>query len=383
MSLLNTNLPTKATRSSFNLKNLRPKIDFSERIPPLSDYPNGFTVEELSPDGTETLLLFSLLGNMMPHRPFIIGGGQRIQKDYYPGNNEPVMQVLGATEHDVTIMGDLKDTKFPRNQYGLSERVMDLIQGVRVRANLCRFTLGGWRRYGFIQMAEFEQNRITRIKYRITLSIIGLSPPTNIKFAETTKRVPFGQAQKLADDLRQVQQDLQNVNNLGLPDRSIADIFNEATNQLASQVNAITDYIDAAFAFADNIRRSINRAISLVKRVQRQVRRYQRTLRNIGSGGFIVPIPVRVQLDLHRQLTSSITNSARIQSTLDSLRNQFVELQGDSPESRHLVVSGDTLPKISVRYYGTPDNWREIAGFNNLPVGQVPVPGTRLDIPKL
>lgn len=48
----------------------------------------------------------------------------------------------------------------------------------------------------------------------------------------------------------------------------------------------------------------------------------------------------------------------------------------------HVVVSGDSLVKISTRYYGTPNRWRDIATANRLPNPDRIFPGQRLTVPR-
>lgn len=53
-----------------------------------------------------------------------------------------------------------------------------------------------------------------------------------------------------------------------------------------------------------------------------------------------------------------------------------------APAARvHTVVRGDTLGKISVRYYGTSARWKDIATANRLRNANLIYPGQRLSIP--
>src|SRR4051812_9929162 len=76
------------------------------------DFKGGFTFVEIVDGVEQTREAVKLIGNQMPVVPFEFGGSQRITKDYYPGNSEPAVQVLGPKESDVTIHGKLKDKKY-------------------------------------------------------------------------------------------------------------------------------------------------------------------------------------------------------------------------------------------------------------------------------
>ena len=74
------------------------------------DFVEGFKIKEII-NGKEDGELITLSGNRLPFQPFVFGGGQRVKKDYYSGHSEPVLQVLGAEEDDLTISGRLYDKK--------------------------------------------------------------------------------------------------------------------------------------------------------------------------------------------------------------------------------------------------------------------------------
>ena len=76
-----------------------------------------------------------------------------------------------------------------------------------------------------------------------------------------------------------------------------------------------------------------------------------------------------------------ISGSSELSSFLERLRQQIDNLAGNTPIGRHLVVDGDNLQKISVKFYGTPDNWKKIFDYNKLTTTELST-GTLLEIPQ-
>mgnify|MGYP000567788599 CR=1 FL=1 len=149
------------------------------------DFRGGFDVIEIIDNVEKTIADgygFQLLGSFMPQVPFTFGGSQEIKKDYYPGNSDPVVQVLGPRETDVTIKGRLYAKRFKSVDF--REICMEFqrqIDSVRVRGNLLRLVLGDWQRYGYLEEASFDLKRITDIEYTIKFSIVGFTLPKNCK----------------------------------------------------------------------------------------------------------------------------------------------------------------------------------------------------------
>ncbi|MEO0376644.1 MAG: hypothetical protein AAF329_18895 [Cyanobacteria bacterium P01_A01_bin.17] len=54
---------------------------------------------------------------------------------------------------------------------------------------------------------------------------------------------------------------------------------------------------------------------------------------------------------------------------------------GDASVNQHTCAAFETLPIISTRYYGSPDNWPAIAEFNDLDYPYTVIPGQILKIP--
>ena len=352
---------------------------------PAQDFEEGFQIQPLNEDAQVIVgAEIKLLGNLMPHTPFSFSGAQRIIKEYYPGNDEPVMQILGAMEDNIKIKGDLKDINYGAESLttqnrGLSYRVMELIDDLRKRGTLCKFVLGPWQRYGYIENSVFDLERITRLKYELTLNIIGENAPTQDKIIQVDERPDIADAAKILDQVEGFVAQNRPFDNL--PNRTIAQFINEQVSFVQSRVNLVTDFVDEVFTSVDNIRQSVNRALGLIGGLQRQIRRYQRELGNID---FFTPGgPVASGYFYLQTANSSIASSVRLSGLLESLRARISSRLAAVPLATYRVVEGDTLQKISARFYGTPDNWRMIQEENDIAAGAVLEANTVLDIPRV
>lgn len=360
------------------------KNPFEQSVAPPAygdDFPEGFIIEELDFSANNRVLnRVRLAGNMMPKRGFFkFGGKQRIKKDYYAGHSEPVAQVLGPQENDMTIKGDFKDKFYKDPKFReVALEVQKLVDALRIRGNLCRFVLGEWQRYGFIEETDFNLERTTQIGYEISLSIIGFNAPSNAKFLERPREIPFAINKQLIQDAATFQQ-----NNSNIPtsiDQSLADVINGLTNDVAQAINTVTGFVDGILTTVQDTRRAIDRVLGLIKNTQNTLRRFRR---QIGSLNPFEGTDVTGRYDRASFYSSMISRSAALSSLLAQYRRQFRDLaQNNTPLAVYRTVTGDTLQKISVRFYGTADNWTEIREYNKLSTTILDT-GTLLNIPRL
>ena len=347
------------------------------------DYPEGFIIREydtldLNNNPENFINEIKLVGNQMPLVPFTFGGSQRIEKSYYTGYEEPVTQVLGPQEKDVTITGHLKDIHAPDT--GLSQLMRDAIDLIRRRGGLCHFVMGDWQRWGYIQETMWEVNRKTRMKYTITLSIIGENRPQNAKFIRPARNVPTDISLQLELAL-QDQRDYLASRPDSVP-TSLLDEFNSFIGEIASVIAELTSYIDAVFTTQENIRRSIARVTGLIGTVKFRIKQLQSFARRIQ--GFAEDPSISLPSRFNNSIFYSgvISNSASLNSEMQRYDEQFRELAADLPQARYLTKQGDSWQKISVKFYGTAENWKKIPEYNDLEIS-APVPeGQLIEIPK-
>ena len=350
---------------------------------PTPDYQEGFIIQQFGGRDTETepLLELALAGSFMPLSPFDFSGGQRIQKDYYPGDEEPVIQVLGPVEHEVTIRGRLWVRNFPRElaqgelATKLPTAVRNRIEEMRYSGGLCRIKLGTWVRYAYIEETRFSLTKENIQEYTITFSIVGLRPPQIAKFADRDRTFPTEQNQALVALGEQFNTQLRTAQ-FSL---TIADGINQIVSEVATQINVVTGYIDSIADQVIDTKRAINRAIGLVERTKNTVQEFRNIIQNFDPETF--GEPANAQLKDMQEISRAITSSSNLMAILSAIRVSMEQLLDQIPQAQHLVRFGDTPHSLSVQYFDTVDRWRDIVEFNDLEPGSPLALGTLIEIP--
>lgn len=347
---------------------------------PGHDYPAGFVIEEYDYNDfepTAPIFKLALLGNLMPFAPFVWSGGQRVEKTYYPGQDEPVVQILGNQEDNIVLRGNLKSIHYGRNaDREISYNAATVLDKIRQRGNLLRFTLGDWKRWGFIEASRFELTVKSRLMYELSLLIIGETPPQNVKFVRRPRRVPDDTAIRLADVLANFQSDFQEIN---IPDQTIFERLNDAISTVAGGISQLLNYVDAVFGVVDNIQQSITRAIAVVDRTTNRVQQMRRTLDNFDASRLDVPLSQQYLLTAQTQgLYSHVQDMLAF---LILMRTLFTDLRDEQTSTTYITIQGDTLQRVAIRFFNDASAWKRIADFNNLPPGAALEVGTSLEIP--
>jgi LysM repeat protein len=344
-----------------------------------ADFPEGFLIEELKGAKAEV----RLVGNMMPMIPFTFGGEQRTKKDYYAGHSEPTVQVLGPQESDVTIKGVLKDRIYDNEAYyGVSTEIQQAIDAIRIRGNLCRFVLGEWERYGYIQKTNFKMNKLSYVEYEVTFLISGFNAPRNARFLQKQKLIPFEINQALIAAATQLNQDYSQI-----PDsvpQGIGDLINGFVSDIATEINKVTNLVDSVINTVGDIQKSIARINGLIKNIQNKVNSYKRFLSGVDP--FDTNTAVQGGLTGRYETASfyarAIAGLGGLAALMNRYREQFNAIASNTPLGRHIVRTGDNLQKISSKFYGTADNWQEIKDYNNLTSTELVI-GAILEIPRV
>ena len=366
-------------------------------LPGKDDFENGFVIEEFSkyPYNTENLRsIIALTGNTMPLVPFQWGGRQRINKTYYPGNHEPSTHIMGSVEDNVTINGQFKAIKFAdaEDNKRIPEYLALYMDSIRYSGRLCKFTLGKWVRWGYIESTSFSMTRLTRIDYSITINVVSiLNPPTNGKILGEAPDPPF----ELLDDLGLRVTELQNAaaeRYDRLPELNFFQRMNSLIGDVASTITELTSYADNVFSTIDNIRQSVDRMSQLIERTNRKLRVIKKTIfmeSFTDSGGIIT------RYDFANYRSSLLSRTLDITELLNRIASRFRRLISNIPITKHVIKSTDSFQSLSVKYYGTVDKWKTIAEFNGIPLNRdfeedVQLPetptgklvGTIIDIPR-
>lgn len=328
-----------------------------------------------------------LKGDSLPHQPFVYGGQQKLVKDYYPGNSEPTIQVLGPRENNVTINGRLKakqlkyadkDQREKYREYPLE--MQQLIEYIRLNGFLCEIKLGEWTRWGFIEEASFDFKTKADIQYRISFSIIGFNKPKDWIQVKSTAEVPFAINRKLISQVTA----LQGFRPPATIKRGFADQINDAISEIAEAVNLVTGFVDGVLTEVDSLKGSVERAKGLVKNARNKCTSYQRKIgltnpegdyaKNVGFG-----VAGAYQNAQFVQKTNASVFS--IVALLAALTAQIAKITATVPLARHRIKASDTLQVLAMKYYNDASKWTVIYDHNKLQSTTLTV-GQILEIPR-
>jgi LysM repeat protein len=355
------------------------------------DFPNGFVITEYVNGVPLESTQIQLVGNLMPMQPFQWTGEQRLVTDYYPGNPEAVVQVLGGKEGNLVIHGRLKDKHYQdKTYYGVSYQLAMLLDEMRKRGNLLRFGMHGisasWIRYGFLEKTDFKMNKLSYIDYELTFFIISDKQPKNNFFAVDEKAAPSSLNQNLINAATTFNTTYSSVPT-SMP-QSIAGVINDAVSAIATQVGYVTNFIDTIVTTEQDIQASANRALGLIKNARTYISQLRRTFGALPSAYSSLSSSGSPK----KQFTDSQANIAflnEIIAAVHSIGRQLAQMQSSfeksfttTPTTRYRIIDGDTLQRIAIKFYGAPDNWEKIYDHNKLQ-STVLVIGTVLEIPKL
>jgi hypothetical protein len=342
------------------------------------DFRDGLLIQEILSSGDEGQKVV-LIGNMMPHIPLKFGGSQRIKKEFYSGYSEPTMQVFGPEEDDITINGELKDKRYKdKSLKGVATEMQQLLDEIRIRGNVVRFKLGEMERYGILHKTSFEMDRLTKVKYSITFSIIGFTAPKNAIFLETTREFPFGTNKDLIAKATEFQTTYSNIPK-SVP-LSIGDQLRRLISDVATVMASITDFVDSIVRTVEDIRKSIERAKGMIKFAQNKLRSYKRMVGSFQPFNSNQTLTGRYEsAKFYSGMGSALSFLSQL---LNKLRKQLGSISNTLPLGRHFTKDGDNLQKISVKFYGTADHWKKIYDYNNLASTQLEI-GRLLEIPRL
>ncbi len=370
------------------------------------DFTDGFLIEEYQAGKKFGQII--LKGPFMPHQPFSFGGEQRLVTEYYPGNSEPSVQVMGPQEKDITIKGELKLKKFKR-QYktirasgvngpntleqveaavrDIAREYQELIDAMRIRGNLVHLVLGEWHRWGFIKSVHFEFGILAEIKYEIDFMIVGFNPPLNTKLAQSPDTSLIAPNTALTDAALGAINDMQQFPT-SMP-QTIADLLNGEISKVAAAIGLVTGFVNEALKDAENLTASANRAIGLIKNARsvisvsaRRINAISTTVASMGSSVASEWAKTTGTIKNVQHLHKMRESYAGFAALLATMAARYKGLSATVPEFRYSVRNGDTLQKIAIKFYNNADLWETIYKHNKLTSTDLAV-GSILQIPKV
>ena len=320
-----------------------------------------------------------LVGNQLPHKELAYGGKQRIHKDYYAGYSEPVAQVLGSQESDTVIKGTFKDRNIKENiskYHGASTELAQLIDSIRLRGNLCRFVLGEWERYGFIEETKFRLEKLSKVHYELSLSIIGFNPPKNAKFLGKAKEIPF----KINEDLIAMAQEMEYMDKTPDIPLDVFELFNQGLNLVSGALKMLTDFVDGLVNFVQDIQKAVERVKGLIKHALGKLREYRNFLESFDP--FDTANSLQGKYAGSKNMAKSIQSTTNVTSLLVDFRTAFLAFVPTLPLARHYVRKGDTFQSLSVQYYNDAEQWEQIKSHNKIKTLDLTL-GAVIEIPRI
>lgn len=369
-----------------------------------NDFEEGFIMLEYKDGKAMPADKVVLKGPFMPQQPFTFGGEQRLRKQWYPGNSEASVQVLGPQESEITLKGELKLKRFKNrsayvrsddgeqvpvdgNMRQVAQEYQELIDAMRLRGNVVYFQMGEWHRWGVIESVKFDLHTLAHIKYEITLFIIGFNQPKNCKILDQPYDDPTRPNKDLTNAALAAIDDMQDMP-AEMP-QTLSDLINGEISDLAGKISAVTSFVDEALTDIENIQNSVNRAIGLIKNARSFISKSARRINAISTSVSNLGSSVLNEFDKTVATVKNVThinkvrtNYASLAALLAALQARFEGMRKTVPMVRHLVKAGDTLQKISIKYYNTADHWEKIYDHNKL-TSTVLTVGSVLEIPKV
>lgn len=355
------------------------------------DFPNGLILTEIVNGSERTADQVQLVGRFLPHIPFEFGGSQALAKEYYPGNSEPTVQVLGSREDNITLKGVFKTNKFKPGASGddsLREAAIEyqeLVDAMRLRGNLVRLTLGDFKRYGFLERVRFRLNTKQFIEYEIEFFVVGFNPPTLDKTTRgdgsviaPNKEVTNAAATALANAKNFPEE---------MP-QSLVDRLNSLVNDVAEKINLVTNFVSGISSDVNAVVSSANRAIGLIKNARSFISKTKRDVGAISNSISTLGSSFTNEADKTAATLQNVSHLHTIQRDYSSLavllaglQARFQALSQTIPMVRHLVKNGDTLQNLAQKYYQNSELWKSIYDHNKL-TSTTLVVGSVLEIPK-
>ena len=383
MGLLET-----AGGAAAGLGNLLPNNPFAagpdlESVFRASDFDKGFQIKELGAGGQS----FDLKGHLMPEVPFIFGGELRHIKEFYSGNPEPVIHILGSSEDDLVVSGRLWDKKFnssnfgglsARDERGVASQIEQELTAFRRRGKLLEIKLGEYKMYCFMVKANFEMKNLGDMRYTLTFSLSGPNEPQRDQFAGTPFAVPTVANEQLKTALAAFELQV----TPGVVPRSISEILDEVVGSVAGVVASVTGFVDGIVSEAEAIQNSIFKVKGLIIHAKSTILQQHRRIGRIKMREALQDVELTARYTSWSYNTSQVSQMNNFQDLLSQLRASFEQFIFSVPLTRYMVVEGQTLQGISQKFYDTPENWKEIKDHNNIGSTDL-TKGLIIEIPRL
>lgn len=398
---------------------------------PSQPQPSSFTIRELT--GQERTL--RLAGRALPYQGVSFSGTMRAEFTWYPGNPEATVQLLGAAEDETTINGMWKDRFIGQTTPDGKEvqntaiaqldgvdiadamKLCQTVDDFRRQGQLVEVTWDEIRRHGII--TRFVQKWIRRqdVEWELTFGWISQGEPTvpavfanpaDLSDVNQTITSNVSAMQELADTLQSridVAQDF--LGNLNDKIVTALQTASNVTDALAGTVNDFTTSTNAAWRISSALQGLQDDMQSIIDVITQTP---AATAANFGintsgstptstappstqvgvlqqaqTGAPNGPLSITVGKQLsYYSYVRSIERQARITQRLAARRQQDI-LKSINPDIIGVFFARDAtdLRNVSTQFYGTPNEWKRIAAYNNITTGSALTAGQIVFIPIL
>jgi len=374
--------------------------------------PTSFSIREVTGRQREIVLT----GRCLPFRPVVDSTKQRMKVEYYPGATEAVAQVFGPNHTDQSISGIFltrymnDEAHFVYSEIGqgfsfqghnasianastvatvrTAEHAKKILQDV-CKAGQEVIVTWGVEPYtnvnrGLVRGCTFKTHQAQRIEWEVEFEWVADSEATVLKIPfPTPEPDPKSLYDKLSDFIDKVQE---GINDLG-------DAYNEYVVQNLRKLNTTLDRVNnlvqAGVGLAAKPAQFARDVLVTCQNVKQDIVDTQNTMldiaaqyRNVGTewkalAGGMSFMPWSSTAEKPDDSADEQTRAALLSMEVDRLLNESLwQANVLSVYAESLIVptvidiytakTGDTLRKVSMKYYGTPNRWQDIADYNGI-----------------
>ena len=363
----------------------------------------AFIIQVIDPETGKGGEILSLEGTNRPFSPIITPITQEISKTYYPGNTnrKPTVQIMGSIEDNVRLEGVFEARNLIPGNREIPMKIVEILNRLCAEGNMCKFQIGPWIRYGFIEQFTPSFQMKSMYKWNMELNIVGRENPYDKQKQTAVDRSNkfFGEA-KLSDlrDIRQKVLDDIEASKIELEDTSYLPIIRSFTDgvfnlpewltqlrdigpigRVADIGSVIYDFVIDTAEIGNSIIDSIENFTNQVDQISKETTKFILTIENLRSRLFRQATSL---YNSYSRISSSLDTAVRLSSlnpisavggvyfNLSNLSKDIVDTARRGQEERvirtHVVKINDTLQLISTRYYGDWRRWEELRNVNNL-----------------
>lgn len=340
-------------------------------------------IEQLDLDTGDVIETLTLEGTNLPHQPFARSVRQEALKFYYPGgppDRRPTVQVIGASDEDIMLRGQLKATKIQSVQRRTDPSIIsNIIERFTREGKPVRLQLGQYIKYALITQTSPKYFTNAIIDWEISFMILGdENPITGVALKRDEqildKVIEAADTQDLAQAVRDFIMDIEQAKieagilgyDFDTKRGGILRFARDAAEYISELANKAHDVVDIIENFVEEVEvtaASLQKALLEVEGIRNRMYQLQSRL-NVAFYDIKSAANISRQLaawnvfSLLSGLANGFQNQAKVAE--DAIRREQVL----SVKQAYVVVEGDSWQSIASRFYGGIDRWSDLRDFN-------------------